>query len=339
VKKKSIFSLIILVFLLTACQPAKTPSPTTLSPSSTAIPATQTPSPTVAKATPIRLPTFTKPPPKPTLSQQEIAGKVLTELSIDETHAYSPDGYCEWKRILAWPGADASYDTEGNFFTYVTVNCGNQDPWVLVKLWSPAIMGYSIPDLLGWSVEGKYLYFADKNIPDGCQPLGGWQHNLWRVDLKSGKINPIPLDWTGGITLSPDTSKVIYYTDMQAPQVGIYDLANGTEQHFSVELPQGVEYGSIGNFTWAPDAQSALFIVEYGDTCFPSGYSLRRVDFATSQVSTLVEMENETRSFLDQTLSILEWVQNYRVKISIDHQDYWLDPASGVITPILNPPS
>jgi hypothetical protein len=329
---------LIMVMLMVACHAAPTPLPTIFLPLPTAIPATQTPAPMAAKATLTRLPTFTRPPPKPTLSPLEIAGQVLTELSIDETHSYSPNGFCEWKRILAGPSYyNASYDTEGNFFTYVTVNCGNQDPWVLVSLWSPAVMGYSIPDLLGWSVDGMYLYFVDKNIPDGCQPLGGWQQNLRRVNLKTGKIGSISLSWTGGITLSPDTSKVIYYDDMQAPQVGVYDFTSGTEQHIPVGLPEGIEYCSIGNFTWAPDAQSALFIVEYGDTCFPSGYSLRRVDFATQKVITLLEKENQTRSFLDQTLSILEWNENYQVKISIDNQDYWLDPVSGAVSPISNP--
>ena len=119
---------------------------------------------------------------------------------------------------------------------------------------------------------------------------------------------------------------------MQALQVGVFDFGSEAELRFSVELPEGVEYGSIGNFSWAPDMQIALFIIAYSDSCFPSGYSLRRMNFATGQVINLLEKENQTVSFLNQTLSILEWKESYRALVSIDGQNYWLDPNSGEIS-------
>ncbi len=112
---------------------------------------------------------------------------------------------------------------------------------------------------------------------------------------------------------------------MQALQVGVFDFGSEADLRFSVELPEGVEYGSIGNFSWAPDMQIALFIIAYSDSCFPSGYSLRRMNFATGQVINLLEKES-------QTVSILEWKESYRALVSIDGQNYWLDPNSGEIS-------
>ena len=37
------------------------------------------------------------------------------------------------------------------------------------------------------------------------------------------KLRPIRITWTGGMVLSPDTTKVVYY-DHQKTEVGVYDL-------------------------------------------------------------------------------------------------------------------
>lgn len=243
--KLNVYLLILVALLLAACgQQAKTaltPS-VTLPPAETSTKALQTPTPTRVR-----------PSPAPTLSPLDIASSVLTELSIDKTRDFSPNGYCQWERLLASSISEAAqrkYDSQ--FFTYVKVTCEKE--WVLVEEWKEQNLGYSIPELLGWSVDGKYVYFYDAVIPDGCQPLGGFQQNLRQVELATGNIRSMPLDWTGGMALTPDSTKLVYY-EWENVEVGVYNLLSQEEQRMPFEMPEQMDYWYAGNFLWSPDGQ------------------------------------------------------------------------------------
>jgi hypothetical protein len=324
--------LTLLVMILSACH-----APGTTTPAST-IPATSTsvvdiPPPTSPIFTqihqsldtpfiPTRTSTTTPPPPKSTLSPQEIAGSILKELTIDKEWKPSPNGMCIWERLLGFTNTEAATLKYNNqIFEYVTVTCEpDAKKWVLVDKWAEGGLGYSIPALLGWSADGKYLYFNDKVIPDGCQPLGGFQRNLQQVNLTNGKIISIPITLTGGIVLSPSTTKLVYY-DHQSVEVGYYNIETGKEQHIPFELPQGIEYWYAGDFTWSPDEQNVIFVIQWGP-CSPIGVSLRRVNLETDEVTTLLETENPN-------VSILQWKDSNHILIAIDKKEYWLDPNTG----------
>jgi hypothetical protein len=288
---------------------------------------TQSPTAEPARITYTITPTIT---PKPTPSQLDIAEKVLTELNIGEEHTYSPNGMCTWTRLVAWSPGDVSIKYNNQYFMYATISCANQEkPWVLVSQWNEQGLGYPLTSLLGWSADGKSAYFYDTIVPDGCQVPGGFQQDLRKVDLSSGKIHPISLTWTGGMTLSPDTTKVVYY-DKQTDEVGVYDLAGGKEQRLKFELPKDMEYWYAGNFTWSPDGQRLLFIIQYGDPCVPTGVSLRLVDLQSQQVTTVLERQN-------QTVSILEWANLDHPLIKIDGAQMEIDLNNGNAYPMATP--
>jgi len=275
---------------------------------------------------PIKAPTYTPTSPIPTLSPQEIAGTILKDLNIDKEWKPSPNGMCVWERLLGYTNTEvASIKYNNQIFEYVTVSCGPEPKkLVIVDQWAEGGLGYSIPALLGWSVDENYLYFNDAVIPDGCQPLGGYQKDLRKVNLASGEIVSFPLNLVEGMTLSPLTDAVIY-SDPQTIEVGIYDLNASMEKRIPIKLPEGLEYWEVGNFTWSPDSKMVVFIVQYGDPCFPVMYSLRQVDRASNQIITLLEKEN-------QVISIVEWNATDRVLISIDKKDYWLNPMTGGVS-------
>lgn len=322
----NLFLIILIALALVACGAATSaPSPSateintvasTTSPTDTPVPSTRTPT-----ATPTRYPTST---PQPTLSPQEVASTIIAEMDIEETHAYSPNGMCTWKRIVAW-NITAAEKYNGQFYTYVTAECANQDkPWVLVSRWTDQGLGYPLSSLLGWSVDGKYVYTYDAIIPDGCQPLGGFQENLQQADLDTGELRSIPLTWTGGMALSPDASKVIYY-DMRTAEVGVYGFATNKEQLISFELPKSIESWFAGDFTWSLDGKWVLFIIQYGDACFPTGVSLRLVNIEAGNVTLVFERTG-------QILSIDQWAEPERALISIDGEKYALNPFTGSLT-------
>jgi len=320
---------LILVALLSACSPTAPTITIDTSTSVVDIPSptysifTQNPEALNTPVSPTNMPTYTPPPPTPTISPQEIGGQVLTELTIDKEEKYSPDrGIGEWVRLMAFPTTESATQKYGTqFFTLLTLHGTLNGPtWVLVDKWQEWQFGYPVPDLLGWSTDNQYLYFYDSHIPDGCQPLGGFQQDLRRVDRNTGAIQLIPIKWTGGMTLSPDTTKVIYY-DQQSIEVGIYDLNEGKEQRIPFTLPSGLDIWYAGEFTWSPDGQNALFIIQYGDPCMSRDLSLRRVNLANNQIIKLLEGE----------ISILQWKDTNRVLISKDSINYWLDPMAGSV--------
>ena len=238
--------LLLFAYFLAACQPqAQTPGSLSVTPT----PAQTSPGPTQTLTS-----TRQTPSPAPSLSPQDIASSVLTELSIDKTREYSPNGYCQWERLLAWSLSEVTQRKySSQFFTYVKVTC--EQEWVLIEERKEQNLGYSIPEPVGWSMDGKYIYFHDAVIPDGCQPLGGFQQNLRQVELSTGNIRVIPLQWTGGVALSPDSTKLVYY-DWENVEVGVYDLVNQEEQRIPFELPEPMEDWHAGDSTWSPDSRA-----------------------------------------------------------------------------------
>ncbi len=206
--KKRILFLILAGLLLSACQAVKNTTQTSLPTSPvTLISATKTPDPSQTNIHPTKMLTYIVSTPSLTLSPLDIASTILTELSIDETRDFSPNGYCVWKRIMAWPYSEtAQLKYNNQYFTYVEVICGNQDkPWILVKKWAEMGLGYPLTSLLSWSFDSQYLYYYDRIIPDGCQPIGEFQQNLRQVNLNNGEIQSFPITWTGGMALSLQT--------------------------------------------------------------------------------------------------------------------------------------
>jgi hypothetical protein len=319
--------LTLMALILSACQIRSTESQTVSQlPSQTPYIFTQIAPGLDTPFIPTRSPTTTPLPPEPTLSPQQIAGSILKELNIDKELQSSPNGMCTWERLTGFTNTEPASDKYDNqIFEYVTVTCGPEPgKIVLVDEWSGGGLGYSIPALLGWSIDEKYLYFNNAVIPDGCQPLGGYQENVRKVDLTNGAILSIPIKLEQGMTLSPLTDKVVF-SDPQTNEVGIYQLNDGMAQLIPIKLPDGIDYWEAGNFTWSEDEQNIVFVVQYGAPCAPTLYSVRRIDIANNQIVTLLESKN-------QIIRILEWKNPNQILISKDKINNWLDPTTGAVT-------
>lgn len=315
---KNIFvSLTIIPFLLAACSPAIPTPDQSATPGST------------LESTAIFRPTYTKPAPAPTLNPNEIASRLFSDLNIEKQTLFSPDGLCSWERLLAWPLTEKALTKYGyQFFVRVNVSCvrpktHEEVNWVLVNEWQEQNLGYSIPDLLGWSADGNTLYFHDSIIPDGCQPIGGFQENFRQVDLSTGNITLLFSEMRSGASLSPDTTRIVYY-DMQNMDVGVYTLLSGEVQHIPFSIPEKDTYWDVGDFTWSPDGQRVLFVLVSGDACFPSAAYIMRMDVTKGEIKIVLTNEG-------QYFSILEWVEPTRVLISVGQEQKTLDPFTGTL--------
>ena len=315
---KNVFVLLVICsFILSGCSPIE-PTPDLATSTKPALDST-----TLPRAT------YTKPAPVPTLNQNEIASAVFSDMTVETQRLVSPNGRCTWDRLLAHAIKETAvkkYDNQ--FYVRVNVACILGDEykevsWVLVDEWKPQGLGYSIPTLLGWSVDAGKLYFHDEIIPDGCPTIGGWQENFRQVDLKNGNITLLIPELRRGASLSPDTTRLVYH-DIQNKDVGVYTFATGKVQHIPLAFPDPPASWEVGNFTWSPDRQSVLFVMLYGDACNPSGASIQKLDIARGDirmkwVSTV------------KTASIIEWVDPLRVVIIIGQELREMDPISGIL--------
>lgn len=270
-------------------------------------------------ATSMPLPAEASPTPRPR-PPRAIARQVLTEMSISTTRYYSADRRCEAEQLVAHP-KDASRQKYGNrYFAYLTASCGGPE-LVLVDQWFEGGLGYPIPKVVGWSRDTRFLYFVDSIIPDGCSPAGGIQGDLRRVDLESGEIEPIPLDMTLGMMISPDSRNLIFYNP-EGATLGLYNLESGEVKSISFDAGTGNDdYWYAGDFTWSPDSQSALFVLFYGDACFPSGTSIRKVDLRQAAVQTLIDKD-------ERIFGIEDWVDPNQVLLSSGEEIWWMDPLN-----------
>lgn len=311
------YILTIFTFLLVACNPIE-PAPDLEVPTEPAMAAIAT-----------LHPTATKPKPSSTLSPNEIASTVFSDLTIESQKLYSPDGRCTWDRLLASSMKEtANWKYDNQFYVRLSIACILGDEykevnWILVDEWKLQGLGYSIPAVLGWSADGGKLYFHDEIIPDGCALVGGYQENFRQVDMETGNITLLFPELRSGATLSPDSTRLVYY-DMQNKDVAVYTFASGEAQHTLLTFPDPPVYWAVGNFTWSPDGQSVLFVMVYGDACNPSGASIQKLDVARGDIR--MKWVSTVR-----TASIIEWIDPLRVVIIIGQEHHLLDPVTGIL--------
>jgi len=315
---KNVFVLLTaLSFLLAGCNPVE---PTSSQPVTTQL----TLYPTVST-----IPTYTRLAPVPTLSANEVASSVFSDLAVETQRFYSPNGRCTWDRLLAYAITDTAIkEYDNQFYVRVSVSCilveeYKEVNWLPVDGWVGQGLGYSIPALLGWSVDGKRMYYYDQVIPDGCQPVGEWQENFRQLDLETGNVTLLFREMRSGASLSPDSTRLVYY-DIGNKDVGVYTLASGVVQHIAFKIPDQSDYWDLGEFTWAPDGQSVLFVMLVGDACNPSGAFIQKVDLTRGEI--------KVKWFSTERIaSIVEWIEPTRVVITIGQEQHLLDPNSGIL--------
>lgn len=315
--KNVLFILTIFILILTGCSPTEPTSASTIS--------TQpTPDPSATF-----VPTSTRPQPTPSLSANEVASGVFSDLAVETQRLVSPDGRCTWDRLLAYAIKETAirkYDNQ--FYMRVSITCVLGDEykevnWLPVDGWGGQGLGYSIPALLGWSADGKRMYFYDQIIPDGCQPVGEWQENFRQLDLETGNVTLLLREMRSGASLSADTTRLVYF-DLKNKDVGVYRLVSGEVQHLALAVPEQPVYWDVGEFTWSPDGQSVLFVMVIGDACNPTGASIQKLDLAKGVI--------QVKWFsTERTASIIEWVDPLRAVITIEKEQHLLDPYSGIL--------
>ncbi|MFZ4662080.1 MAG: hypothetical protein ACOYNY_34030 [Caldilineaceae bacterium] len=241
----------------------------------------------------------------------------LAGRELERWSSASPDGAWVVEGLAAFPkGKDNIYYTEMR----VKKSDGSAQ-WLTVAEWSRFGLGYTTPQPLRWSPDGRYLYFTNAPIPDGCGLFVN-ASDLQRLDLADGTVREVlPFGTTWALTVAPDAAKVVY---SQGSELYILELA--TSNYASIKV-EGLEAGAQwGNFVWSPDSQQVAFTIAY-EPCLPSAWrqSIVVVDIRTRTTKTLIEKDK--RLFVTQA-----WLDEDRLQVSDQDGKIWeVEVATGAI--------
>lgn len=320
--RRTLIFVLLAALLFSACVPMSTPTP---APTATPLPV---PTPAPAATSPIIpavTPTLTKEVAAmpSTVAGTPTATPSLTDFRVDMWSSTSPDGKWTAQVIVALPVIS---DTAVSSSYYTQLKVSKRDgttEWVIVDEWAEWGLGYTIPQPLHWSRDGRYLYYTNCPVPDGCAVFVNGS-DLHRVDLNDGSVREIMPPVGLWLSLSPDETQLAYigYGDRG---LVIQDLATGTERE--TKLDPGKDY-QAGQIIWSPDSTAIVLAlaIQPCSTDWAASTSILRVDMATLEQVLLIS--EDERLFIPE-----EWSTTNKVFLKDKGGDYWLmDATTGELT-------
>jgi hypothetical protein len=302
-----LLSLILLVVIASGCgglsQSTATPVVNTATPVAELTPTTTAmPAPTVETPTPMA---------------------TATPISVRTWSSISPDG--KWIAQRVMEGPFLAGDEEKYHYQLKVVNTNRTIGWTAVDDTSQFGLGYTTPQPFHWSKDGRYLYFTNEPVPDGCAVFVNGS-DLQRVDLETGRVKEMLAPGAWWLSLSPDEEQLAYiYWNGKALEIVIRNLA--TEAERRTKLEGAGDDSQAGGIVWSPDGKAFVLTVAT-HPCDPENWihSIVWVDRVT--LSQKVLIHEDKRLF-----SIVEWSQPGKVLLKDkDGNSRWMDVVTGQMT-------
>ncbi len=288
---------------------------------------TATPSPAVVVVTATALPTATAPPPTASPAPKASAmPQAATYPVADEIWSSdSPDS--QWR-------VEGEYAPDGQGTDNIRLTlkrADNSAQWLMVDRHDPGGLGQYFPKYFYWSPGGRYLYFANESISDGCALFTARQ-DLYRVDLqaKTPTLETVlPTDsYAWAVALSPDEKSVAYLASADGRWVnGQLNVKNILSRQVVTEKVAGeatVAWGLI----WSPDGtQIALTQASAANGCDLASTSLVQFDASTIKESRIL-LSEDTRA-----LETIAWGEDNTLTLRDRAGGVWhFDLGTGVLT-------
>jgi len=257
-----------------------------------------------------------EPGPAPTPDYRSAAA-----FSSHTSTSTSPDGLWVAEGFYAFPMVNGRATGDRYYTRLVVARADGSAAWTLVDEWLDWGLGYTMPQAFHWSRDGRYLYFTNRPVPDGCGYFvnGG---DLQRADLGDGQVTEVAPMLGFWLALSPDERTL---AATSGGRLILRDLATAAQREVAL-VPDNV-FAPLGKIAWAPDG-SALVLAEANGACSPkTTHTILRVDVATLAVKTLVDADG-------RLLTPEAWPEPGRVLLADKDQGrWWMDAETGALTP------
>lgn len=232
--------------------------------------------------------------------------------------ATSPDNLWQVEGLTALPQAGGE-----QYYTEMRVKkADGSAEWLPVAAWRNFGLGYTVPHPVHWSPDGRYLYFTNAPVPDGCGLFVN-ASDLQHLNLAEGTVTEVlPYGLTWSLAIAPNGKTVAYSKDDQ-----LYLLDLFTEDYASVRV-EGLEPNAMwGNFIWSPDSQQLVFTIAYAPCQPPTWrHALLSMDVQSLSVTTLLEPDQ-------RRFTITEWTTATQLLLTDAEKQPWvLDIASGALS-------
>jgi len=269
-------------------------------------------------STPDELPASPRAVPTPT--------PVLEGMEEYTWSSVSPDGQWIVQGLAAFPKTGDDYYTQ-----LQVLRADGSIERTVVDEWSHLGLGYTTPRVFHWSQNGRYLYFTNEPVPNGCAVFVNGS-DLWKIDLADGSVTQVVPHVGLWLSLSPDETTLAYigYGDRG---LVLRDLTTSVERE--VKLDPGQEY-SAGQITWSPDGKTIMLTLALRPCSkdWAAATSIVRVEVETLEQTTLIDQDSHL-------FTILEWPTVERVLVVDRDSDYWwMDTTTGHLQRLIDlPPS
>lgn len=203
----------------------------------------------------------------------------LAKMNVSHQTSTSPDGRWIAETTIAFPyESDYVNGIIDQMYTALTIRSANgKMEWKIVEKWGEIGLGWSFPQPIRWSKDGRSLYYTHQVVPDGCVIFPP-QDGLYQVDLESGKVT----EWfprgqldADGLSLSPDEKTLAYVKSsrnekgklLQPLSVVLRDLRSREERAANMESLSAL---CAANIVWSPDGQF-LAVTVTSMCCYEEG--------------------------------------------------------------------
>ena len=192
--------------------------------------------------------------------------------------------------------------------------------FTVMDRWSDFGLGYTIPQPFHWSRDGRYFYFTNLPVSDGCSGLSN-ASDLQQVDLRSGRIDELLTPIHTWVSLAPDDKNVA------AVNHGVLLIGNVVKLDMrrpDFALTSNAE--SIGAIQWSTDSKQLVF-AQLFDACtqtpLGSKSSIVWVDARSGQSRVLIK--EDARRFM-----VERWLASHEVLLrDRDFQRWVLNTKTG----------
>lgn len=263
--------------------------------------------------------------PKPPVVTVEVTPSVaaapaaqLTGLDLQPWVATSPNDVWQVEGLTALPKTGGE-----QYYTEMRVNkADGSAAWLPVATWSSFGLGYTTPQPVHWSPDGRYLYFTNAPVSDGCALFVN-ASDLQRLDLTNGEVQEVlPANTTWSLAIAPDGKTVAY---SKGVEVALQDLTTGDVK--LQKITDGESNIQVGNFIWSPDSRQLAFTLAYAP-CQPPDWSHSILSIDAQSLTTTTLLDQDQRRFI-----VMDWPESSQLLLTDpDGQQWLLDSRSGAIS-------